>query len=241
MKQILITGATSGIGKATAELAAAQSWHVIACGRNATKLKELEDAHPNITGLQFDITDLEATKAALGSLSPDVVLLNAGVCEYVDADNWDSALLRRVFEANFFGVSHCIEAILPQLKAGSRIAIVDSLARLLPFTRSQAYGASKAAAFYLAKSLEVDLAPRRIAVQTISPGFVETPLTDKNDFSMPMRISSKKAAKAILKAVGSDKRTHYFPGPFAAILRVLSSLPASLQSKLCQRMAASQS
>ena len=241
MKQILITGATSGIGKATAELAAAQSWHVIACGRNESKLQELEDANPNITGLKFDITDLDATKAALGSLSPDVVLLNAGVCEYVDAEDWDSALFRRVFEANFFGLTHCIEALLPQMKAGSRIAVVDSLARLLPFTRSQAYGASKAAAFYMAKSLEVDLAPRGIAVQTISPGFVETPLTDKNEFSMPMRITSDEAAKAILRAVSSDKRTHYFPGLFAAILRALSSLPASVQSKLCQRMAASQS
>ena len=167
------------------------------------------------------------------AISPDVVLLNAGTCEYVDIDHWDSALFRRVFDANVFGVVNCLEALLPQMQRGSQLVFVDSLARLLPFTRSQAYGSSKAALFYLAKTLEVDLKDRGIFVQTISPGFVKTPLTDKNEFAMPMQISADEAANSVMQCIARRTRTGYFPTVFATIIRALSSLPMSLQTALC--------
>lgn len=85
------------------------------------------------------------------------------------------------------------------------------MARLLPFTRSQAYGASKAALHYFTKSLEVDLHDRGIKVQAVSPGFVETPLTDKNDFDMPMKITATEAAESMLKGIETDKQTVFFP------------------------------
>lgn len=236
MKTMLVTGATSGIGEATAKAAASQGYRVIACGRNSAKLKQLSDYSSAITTLEFDVTDLEACKEALGGLSPDVTVLNAGVCEYVDIDSWDSQMFRRVFDANFFGVVHCLEALLPNLKSGQQLLIVDSLARLLPFTRSQAYGASKAALFYLSKTLDVDLRDRGIHVQTVSPGFVKTPLTDKNDFDMPFRISPDEAAAAIVHAAESGTRTGYFPAVFASIIRTLAALPNWLQVALCRRM-----
>ncbi len=241
MKKLLITGASSGIGKATAVEAAQQGWQVVACGRNQSRLAELQSLNPNIETLAFDITNKGECDRALGTLRVDAVILNAGTCEYVDVEEWDVELFRRVFDANFFGVINCLGALLPNLRHGNQLVFIDSLARMLPFTRSQAYGASKAALYYLAKTLDVDLRHKGICVQTISPGFVKTPLTDKNRFHMPMRISAEKAAKAIMKDVTKKTKTGYFPTLFAGIIRTLSSLPVSWQTALCRRMKQQQS
>jgi NAD(P)-dependent dehydrogenase (short-subunit alcohol dehydrogenase family) len=237
MKTMLITGASSGIGRATALAAADAGWRVMACGRNEARLSSLQDESPAIETLAFDLADLEACRINLRGLQPDVTILNAGICEYVDTDAWDPALFRRVFDANFFSAVNVLDALLPSLDSGSQLIFVDSLARLLPFTRSEAYGASKAAVYYLAKSLEVDLRDRGLVVQSVSPGFVRTPLTDKNDFAMPMRIEADDAAHEILRRVHSRERTAYFPTLFSGLLRLLSNLPSSLQTLLCWQLA----
>lgn len=235
MKTLLITGATSGIGKALALHAAEKGYQVIACGRNQGVLDELA-SKPNIKPLKFDVTSVEDAKQALHNAKCDVAILNAGTCEYVDIDEFESDMFRRVFEPNFFGVVHCVEALIPSLKRGNKLVIVDSMARLLPFTRSQAYGASKAALHYFTKSLEVDLHDRGIKVQAVSPGFVETPLTDKNDFDMPMKITATEAAESMLKGIETDKQTVFFPRMFGLILRFMHILPVGLQKKLSLSM-----
>ena len=113
MKRLLVTGATSGIGEAVALLAAKNGYAVIACGRNKDKLAILEQ-QPNISTCQFDVTDLQATKTALAEVECDIVLLNAGTCEYVDVDAIDAAMFQRVFDANVFGVVNVIEALSPK-------------------------------------------------------------------------------------------------------------------------------
>ncbi|MDH3661307.1 MAG: SDR family NAD(P)-dependent oxidoreductase [Alphaproteobacteria bacterium] len=236
MKEILITGASSGIGRATSLAAAEAGWRVIACGRDQARLDALASEHAEIRTLAFDVANIEECRAALNAVSPDVVLLNAGTCEYVDIDRWDIELFRRVFNANFFGVVNCLDPLLPNLRRGSQLAFVDSLARLLPFTRSEAYGSSKAAVFYLAKTLEVDLKDRGVRVQTISPGFVETPLTESNDFAMPMQISAEEAATSIMQCITRKTRDGYFPTMFATIIRSLSLMPMRLQTALCGRL-----
>ena len=224
MKHILITGATSGIGKALAILCSERGYRVTACGRNAEALKELA-ALNNVEVLQFDVSDDNEVHRNLAHLNPDICVLNAGVCEYVDCEDIQPAMFRRVFEANFFGVINCISVLQPNLQPGSQVVMVDSLARLLPFSRSQAYGASKVALHYFSKSLEVDLSERGVIVQSVSPGFVATPLTDKNDFSMPMLISDKEAVVAMLKGIEKRHSSIYFPWLFSFILRALSILP----------------
>ncbi|MEE4108651.1 MAG: SDR family NAD(P)-dependent oxidoreductase [Halieaceae bacterium] len=237
MKTLLITGASSGIGRATALAAAHGGWRVLACGRDIARLDALRGEAPGIETLAFDVSDREACIAALRGLSPDVALLNAGSCEYVDIEDWDPALFRRVFDANFFSVVNCVDALLPRLQAGNQLVIVDSLARLLPFTRSEAYGASKAALHYLTRCLEVDLRDRGVVVQSVSPGFVRTPLTDRNGFAMPMLVEPEDAARAILRSIDRGDRSGYFPSLFAAIIRGLALLPERLQVGLCRRLA----
>ncbi|GGW85703.1 SDR family NAD(P)-dependent oxidoreductase [Alteromonas halophila] len=231
MKKMLITGATSGIGKALAEHAAQQGYEVIACGRNQDALAELS-AHDNITGCQFDVSDEAETRTTLSGQAFDIAVLNAGTCEYVDIDDFEPDMFRRVFEPNFFGVVNCVNGLLPNLNESKQLVIVDSMARLFPFTRSEAYGASKAALHYFTKSLEVDLERRGVCVQSVSPGFVETPLTDKNDFEMPMIISAEKAAKDLLTGIEKQRRSIFFPTLFGLILRTMHNLPAPLQRAL---------
>jgi NAD(P)-dependent dehydrogenase (short-subunit alcohol dehydrogenase family) len=235
LKTILITGATSGIGEALALHAVNEGYKVIACGRNAEKLKTLSLIE-NITPLQFDVSDEQQCMQALSSIRADIFVLNAGTCEYVDVDKFDPAMFDRVFQANFMGVVNCIAGILPSIKSGNQIVLVDSLARLMPFTRSQAYGSSKAALYYFGKSLDVDLSQKNILVQTVSPGFIETPLTDKNDFEMPMKISAKEGVKVLLKGIAKRKKTIYFPYLLALLMRCLSLLPINIQISICRRM-----
>ena len=182
------------------------------------------------------MSDLEDTKRALANVKFDIAVLNAGTCEYVDLEDFEPDMFRRVFEPNFFGVVHCVNALLPRLKDGDKLVIVDSMARLLPFTRTQAYGSSKAALHYFTKSLEVDLHHKGVKVQAVSPGFVETPLTDKNDFEMPMKISAEEAAEAMLKGIESNKQTVFFPRFFGFILRFMHILPTPLQKRLSLSM-----
>lgn len=235
MKLILITGATSGIGEALARHAAAHGHSIIACGRNQDKLDELSQLG-NISSCKFDATDEDETREALKSIEFDIAVINAGTCEYVDVKNIEPNMFRRVFEINVFGAINVASALLVKAKKGDKLVFVDSLARLLPFTRSQAYGSSKAALHYLAKSFEVDLASRGVNVQSISPGFVKTPLTDRNDFKMPMAITAEQAAVYMLDGILSDKSSIYFPKRFSAFIRLLNLMPEFIQRKMCISM-----
>ena len=231
MKTMLITGATSGIGKALAEHAAKSGYRVIACGRNSEVLNELQSQY-DIIPCEFDVTNADDCREALCNKEYDIAILNAGTCEYVEIDEFEPAMFRRVFEPNFFGVVNCVDALRATFKEGQQLVIVDSMARLFPFTRTEAYGASKAALHYFTKSLEVDLYDKGVRVQAVSPGFVETPLTEKNDFDMPMKITAQEAAEALLNGIEKKKPTIFFPTGFGLIMRFLHILPTFLQRKL---------
>ena len=116
------------------------------------------------------------------------------------------------------------------------VVLVSSMAHWLPFPRAEAYGASKAALSWFADSLRLDWEPKGIAVTVISPGFVDTPLTRKNDFAMPGRVSVDEAVKAIRSGLAKGKMHIAFPTRFGFILRLLSRLPAFLQRTLLRRM-----
>lgn len=237
---VLITGATSGIGYQLAQDYAKQGYTVFACGRNQEALDELAELdRDNIKTLRFDITNGEEAKQALRDLQRvDLAILSAGVCEYLDVSEFDAGMFERVFRVNVFGTMNTVEALLPVMPKNSKLVIVGSLARLLPFTKAQAYGGSKAAIQYITRSLEVDLKETYgITVMGVSPGFVKTPMTDANDFEMPMRVSVEFASKAIRKGIDKGKRDIGFPALFSGMLRVMSLLPQGLQVALSRRMA----
>lgn len=228
---IWITGAGSGIGRALAIHYVALGHHVVISGRTPEKLVEVSDFAAALPGkiscLPFDVTDEEsvcATIEALQGLVPhlDLVILNAGTCEYIKKQHLDYALFRRVMDTNFFGLINSINVALPLLKAASRrpqVAGICSLAAFIGFPRAEAYGASKAAARYLMHSLRTDFNDL-MDVTVVNPGFVSTPMTAVNDFPMPFEMDADGAASRIAKALQKRPLEYNFPGRLTLMLRL---------------------
>ncbi|EWH09400.1 short-chain dehydrogenase/reductase SDR [Catenovulum agarivorans DS-2] len=238
MKSILITGASSGIGKAVAELYARNGFQVFAGGRNKRRLDQLCAQHANIKPFVCDLSNRSELAAAAASLPKlDIVVLNAGTCEYIDNPmQFDGDMFARVIQTNVVSVGYCLQHLLPLIKKGGQLALVSSSAQFLPFPRATAYGSSKAAISYLARTLAIELKPHDIAVSLVHPGFVETPLTDKNNFDMPGIISAQQAAQAIFKGITKRKAEINFPFSFICFLKLFTLLPRCVWNKVAQRM-----
>lgn len=230
--RVLITGATSGIGFQLALDYRRAGWQVWGCGRDGERLLAL--GRHGITPLQFDGRDASAVSEAAACLPrADLVILNAGNCEYMDvAEGFDGALFARVIETNLIATGHALAAFLPLLGAGGRLAIVSSSVSWLPLPRAEAYGASKAALDYLADTLRLDLAGKGIGVTLIRPGFVATSLTAKNDFPMPCLVTVEEASRAIMAGLAAGRHQIHFPRRFIWLLRLLGALPVGLWLRL---------
>ncbi|CCP02648.1 Short-chain dehydrogenase/reductase SDR [Erwinia amylovora Ea644] len=237
MKRVLITGASSGIGLQLARDYAADGWHVIACGRSQQKLEAQHAGHAHIDICTFDITDLAATRAALSGRIVELAILCAGTCEYLDHGIVEAEKVHRVMQTNFSGPINCLDALLPQMQPGSRVALVGSIASLVALPRAEAYGASKAALAYFARSLAQDIKRQQIGISLVLPGFVDTPLTQRNDFAMPMMVDTMQASRFIRRGLAKGQAEIAFPRLFAFILRVTSRLPLGLQRLLTQKIA----
>ncbi|MCB0391555.1 MAG: SDR family NAD(P)-dependent oxidoreductase [Bdellovibrionales bacterium] len=240
--KILITGASTGIGRQLSLDYAKSQHEVYVAARSIEKLNSLKSNFPkNIFPVVMDVTDKQSINIALKDLGDfDLAILNAGTCEYVDIDKFDSELFERVFQVNFFGVIYCIECLIDKIKAGGQLAITGSLSRQLPFTRAEAYGSSKAAIHYLTKSLAVDSQEKwNFSVHSISPGFVKTPLTDKNDFEMPFIISTEEASKIIIDGLKRKHSDISFPKKLSWPLKFCALLPEQLQHYISVKLRSS--
>ena len=236
MMTVLITGASSGIGEGLAKSWVDDGCRVIACGRDAARLEALRQYSPLISLRQFDMTDAQACREALADCRVDLAVLCAGTCEYLDHGVIDVDLIARVMSANFTGPINCLAALQNTLAPGSRVVLVSSMAHWLHFPRAEAYGASKAALTWFANCLRLDWEPKGVAVTVVSPGFVDTPLTRKNDFPMPAKVSVEQAVAAIRRGVAKGRTHIAFPSGFSLALRLLASLPQFMQNALLRRM-----
>lgn len=228
-KNIWITGATSGIGQALALRLAEQGNTVYISGRNSAALAALNQKIPaRLVPLPCDVTDAESLADAEKCLreytdSLDILILNAGTCEYVDSASLSLPLFERVFAVNFFAAIRCLSVALPLLKKAQRRGLIvgmSSLSTVVGLPRAEAYGASKAAFQYLMDSLRVDVRNQKIDVLVVQPGFIETPMTAKNDFPMPFMKDVDYAVDNIVH--GMTKRLSHtaFPWQLAVLLRL---------------------
>jgi short-subunit dehydrogenase len=236
--RILITGATSGIGEELAMQYAFDGNEVIACGRNQQKLDRLVQQHSSITPLCFDLTDIDNYPPLPSDVdSLDMVIFNAGDCEYIDDPlAFDAKKFERVININLISIGYGLEAWLQHLKPKGRAVFVSSSASLLALPRAEAYGTSKAALTYLAQTLAITLKQHNISVSLVLPGFVETPLTDRNTFAMPMIISKQQAVKKIIAGLEKGKSEISFPFMFVFVMKLFRLLPWPLWTKLATRI-----
>ena len=138
-------------------------------------------------------------------------------------------LFRRVYDVNVFGLVNVIQAALPLLKATGdqpQVVGVASLSAVVGLPRAEAYGSSKAAAIYMLDALRLDLTDQNVSVTVVNPGFVETPMTDRNDFPMPFLMQSDAAAQQIIEGISKRKRTVNFPLRLWITLKLASLVPA---------------
>jgi short-subunit dehydrogenase len=228
--RIWVTGASSGIGAALARELADRGASVAISARNADRLREVAGGRMHVEPL--DVTDRAATvaagaavRAALGGL--DVAVLNAGTWSRFRAEQWDSEAFADQLQTNLMGTVHALEAVVPTMIAEGRGRIVGtaSVAGYRGLPGAEAYGATKAALLNLLEALRGSLGPRGIVVQSVAPGFVRTPMTDRNTFPMPFLISPEEAARAIADGMARDKAEIVFPLPMMLLMKAARLVP----------------
>lgn len=224
-QHILITGATSGIGNQLAKDYLLEKHHVYAVGRDDEALAELKSLGAET--IDLDLMDRDKVLEAFDKISQiDLAICGAGMCEYLDMPNFDSASFMKVMTVNMGTLSHAIEGVLPKLIASKgRLVGIGSASAYVPFARAEAYGSSKAAIHYLMKTLQISLAPHDVSVSLVVPGFVETPMTKQNDFPMPFIQTSKQASQAIRDGINSGYDVIEFPKKLTLPLKALGTLP----------------
>ena len=236
---VWITGASQGIGEAVALAMAQQGITVAASARSASRLQALAGQSANLPGrilpYPLDVTDPAAVKATVQhieqELGPiDQAILNAGTFVEQPAEQFTCDNVRGQVELNLMGTCHCLEPLIAVMTARGRgtIAINASLAGYRGLPKAAGYGASKAALINMAESLHTELTELGIEIKLINPGFVQTPLTDKNRFPMPFLMAVGPAAALIVKGMNARGFEIRFPWVFAALMGLLRHLPYSV-------------
>ncbi len=234
-KTAWIIGASSGIGKCLAKLLAKNGWQVAISSRNQKALETIANNHPDLYPISLDITNKESLENARDKIIKEfgcinTLFLNAGDYTPMPLDEFDPALFEQLISINYLGVVNGLDIILPymQAKKAGEIYVTASLAGYRGLPKSAPYNASKAAVISLAESLHLELKQQGITLRLINPGFVKSPLTDKNDFKMPFMISPEKAAEYIVKDLPKSNFEITFPKRFAYIMKTLRILPYRL-------------
>jgi short-subunit dehydrogenase len=232
-KKIWITGASSGIGKALAIKFATEGWQVAASARRDNLLLELNKNNPNIHSFPLDVVKAETTKNVFQSILKklgeiDLCIFSTGTYEPKLEKEINEKQIRTVMEVNFFGVVNCIKAVENYFKEkkNGHISIVSSVAGYRGLPNSTGYGASKAALNNLTESLYFDFKKYNVRISLISPGFIKTPMSDKNQFKMPFIKSAEFAANKIFKGLTKSKAFEIsFPKELTMIMKILRVLP----------------
>jgi short-subunit dehydrogenase len=232
-KTIWITGASTGIGKALAIKFANNGWNVAASARREELLKDLNNTNKNIHPYPLDVTKIDNCKSTaeliikdLGQI--DICVFGTGMHDPQSEKKFNLEKIREIMEVNYFGTMNSINSIYEYFseKKDGHISIISSVAGYRGLPAAGAYCASKSALISFAESLYFDMIRKNVKVSVICPGFIKTPMTDQNEFPMPMMKSAEYAADKIY--LGILKRSGFeihFPKTFTFLMKIIQILP----------------
>jgi short-subunit dehydrogenase len=242
--KVFITGASSGIGAALAAHYARQGATLGLCARRLEELQALA-GRLGVPGACYraDVTEPAGVQAAAADFlrrfgPPDIVIANAGVGSGTDTERAeDLATFRRIMDVNVFGLASAFQPFIAPLRARGRGTLVGiaSVAGFRGLPGGGAYSASKAAAIAYLESLRVELRGTGVAVVTICPGYIATPMTEKNPFRMPFLLDANEAARRFARAIARKRRLAVIPWQMAIVACVMRLLPAWLYDRLFAR------
>ena len=244
MKKIWITGASSGIGKAVAIKFAKEGWQVVASARTEKLLTDLSQFNNNIYPFPLDVTDKNRCKDVFKEIlskfqNIDICFFCTGTWDPNKEKDIDMDQIEKTINVNFFGTLNCIKTVEEYFKnkKSGQISIVSSIAGYRGLPNSSGYGPSKAALNNLAESLYFDFGRHNVNVSIVSPGFIKTPMTDKNNFKMPFLKTAEFAADKIYKELINNKNFEiHFPKELTFILKIFRILPYKLYFYLVKKL-----
>lgn len=241
-RTVWIMGASSGIGAALAHEAVARGATVAVSARRREELDGVAQGRMSV--VPADITDRAGVDEAAAQVRRDVgeidvVVFAAGYWAQMDATAWDRDLFARHVDVNLLGLNNGIGAVLPRMiqRGSGHIVGVASVAGFRGLAGAEAYGATKAAQILLLESLRAAVSGHGVSVTTVAPGFVRTPLTDRNDFPMPFMIEPDEAARAICDGLERGRPEIVFPLPMALMMKTARVLPTRLWARIAGRAA----
>ena len=242
-KKIWITGASSGIGKAVAEKFAYEGWKVAVSARRKELLDELAK-NPNIKSFPLYVTNRSQINKIFKNITDefgdlDLCLFSSGTYEPKYEQSIDPDKIKNVMNVNFLGVIDCVKSVEDYFKnrRSGHISIVSSIAGYRGLPNSSGYGPSKAALTNFSESIYFDFKKFGVRVSVVSPGFIKTPLTDKNEFPMPFLKTPEYAAEKIFNGLvkGNAFEIH-FPKGLTLTLKFLRILPYRLYLFLVDKL-----
>jgi short-subunit dehydrogenase len=243
-KTIWITGGSTGIGKALAIKFASKGWNVAVSARREELLNKLSNQYENIFTFPLDVTDKQKCAEVFDQIKKkyediDICFFSTGTWNPKKEKEIDVEQIEEVFKINFFGTVNTIKAVEQYFRDRKKgtITIVSSIAGYRGLPNSTGYGPSKSALNNLAESLYFDFKRFGVRVCLVSPGFIKTPMTDKNDFKMPFIKTTDYAANKIYDGlINKNVFEIHFPKSLTVILKILSFLPSKLYFSLVGQM-----
>jgi short-subunit dehydrogenase len=242
--KVFITGASSGIGAALAREYARRGAQLGLFARRADALAALAaDLGTASAVYPGDVRDRPALAAAAADFiarygAPDAVIANAGISRGTLSDHAeDNATFEAIMDTNVLGVLYTFQPFLPAMRnarAGTLVGIA-SIAGFRGLPGAGAYSASKAAVIRYLESLRVELRGSGVAVVTVCPGYVATPMTERNPYRMPFLLPADKAARLIVRAIARRKRFYVLPWPMGWLGRLFSAVPRPLYDRVFAR------
>jgi len=228
--KVFITGASSGLGAALARHYGAAGARLGLAGR---RLDGLRDTAAGLDArlYQADVRDAAAMQQAAASFlndvgAPDIVIAAAGISvgTLTEASE-DVPVFRAVMDANVLGLVHTFQPFIAAMRTGGVLCGISSVAGVRGLPGGSAYSASKAAATVYLEALRLELRTRDIAVVTVAPGYIDTPMTQVNPYAMPFRMSAETAAAKVARCVARRRRYTVIPWQMAWVARMLKWLP----------------